>query len=134
MVNVRLYETVITYKALMLPAKFLGYLFRMKITIYQCNLYAFFNLFFDMLIRAKFDRFHAVFRCTMISVIEWTFKLPFNHKLFAFTFDHESLNTLPTGSFITTNKIDWLFIFKIERKFAQRASKKSWFERLHNQY
>lgn len=34
MVNVRLYETVITYQALMLPAKFRGYLFRMNITKY----------------------------------------------------------------------------------------------------
>ena len=57
----------------------------------------------------------------MIRVTERAFKLPFDDKFLALTFHHHRLDTLTTGSFITTLQNNRLSIFEIEELLADWA-------------
>jgi hypothetical protein len=72
-----------------------------------------------MLVSGKLDRLLIIFLCTVIKVTVRTIELSFYDKILALTLDHDVFNALATGNFTTTNQINGLPVFKIERKFAE---------------
>ena len=74
-----------------------------------------------MLIGGKLDRSIIILRSTVVRVTERAIELALNDQFFTLTFHHAGLDTLSASNFIATDQIYGLFVFQIEREFADSA-------------
>ena len=74
-----------------------------------------------MLIGSKLDRSFIILRSTVVRVTERAIELALNDHFLTLTFHHASLDTLSAGNFIAADQIYGLFVFEIEREFADSA-------------
>ncbi len=105
----------------MLPAEFRSHFLRVCFAKDQRYLDCFFNLFFDMFIRAELNWYLNTFWCTVIRVTEGTIELAFDDKFLVLTFYHEGFNTVTTGNLIAAFQVDRLSIFEIKVVLAEKT-------------
>ncbi len=105
----------------MLSTEFRSDLFWMGVTKYQRYLNCFFNLFFDMSVRLKLNRYFYTFFLAMIRVTEGTVELSFNNEFLVLTLNHKGFHTFTAGGFFTAFQNDRLSIFEIEVVLAERT-------------
>ena len=116
----------------MLPAEFRSDFLRVCFAKDQRYLHSFFNLFFDMFIRAELNWYLNTFWCTVIRVTEGAFELAFDNKFLALTFDHLCFHTVTACSLTATHQINGFSVSKVELKLAERTFEERRSEGVHN--